>query len=59
MGCITCTILPRDMTDHIFAPYNVVNGLVSAEKAREIYKVAIAGDQTIDEQATRALRQAS
>jgi N-methylhydantoinase B len=37
---------------------DVVNGLVSAEKARKIYKVAISDDQTIDEQATQALRQA-
>lgn len=38
---------------------DVVNGLVSAEKAREVYKVAISSDHIIDADATRALRRES
>ena len=38
---------------------DVVRGLVSGDMAREIYKVAITEDFTIDQAATRALRQAS
>lgn len=38
---------------------DVVNGLVTAKMAREVYKVAISDDYIIDDEATRALRQAN
>jgi N-methylhydantoinase B len=37
---------------------DVVSGLVSGEMARDIYKVAITDDLTVDEEGTRALREA-